>query len=99
MAPRTDWNPVLRDELDAPYFAELRAFVAARAEPARARKLIEGLLSAIRMAGLVGDGASGENLDRLRRALGGAGWYLSTDGHLQAFAGVDLYTGGREALD
>ncbi len=25
---RTDWNPVLRDELDAPYFAELRAFVA-----------------------------------------------------------------------
>ncbi|MBP9920302.1 MAG: abortive infection family protein [Dermatophilaceae bacterium] len=77
----------------------LRAFVAARAEPARARKLIEGLLSALRLAGLVGDGASGENLDRLRRALGGAGWYLSTDGHLQAFAGVDLDTGGREALD
>jgi len=26
---RTDWNPVLRAELDAPYFADLRAFVAA----------------------------------------------------------------------
>lgn len=30
---RTDWNPLLRGELDAPYFADLRAFVAAeRAE-------------------------------------------------------------------
>lgn len=77
----------------------LRAFGAARAEPARARKLIEGLLSALRLDGLVGDGASGDNVDRLRRALGSAGWYLSPDGQLQPFAGVDLDTGGREALD
>ncbi len=28
MAPRTDWNPVLRDELDKPYWAELQRFVA-----------------------------------------------------------------------
>ena len=27
MATATDWNPILRDELDAPYFAELREFV------------------------------------------------------------------------
>jgi uracil-DNA glycosylase len=28
MAPRTDWNPVLRDELEKPYWAELQRFVA-----------------------------------------------------------------------
>lgn len=28
MAPRTDWNPVLRDELAKPYWAELQRFVA-----------------------------------------------------------------------
>ena len=29
MAPRTDWNPLLRNEFDEPYWAELQAFVAA----------------------------------------------------------------------
>jgi uracil-DNA glycosylase len=29
MAPRTDWNPVLRGELDQPYWSELQTFVAA----------------------------------------------------------------------
>jgi uracil-DNA glycosylase len=29
VAPRTDWNPVLRDELDKPYWGELQQFVAA----------------------------------------------------------------------
>ena len=28
MAPRTDWNPLLRDEFAKPYWAELQAFVA-----------------------------------------------------------------------
>ena len=28
MAPRTDWNPILREELAQPYWAELQAFVA-----------------------------------------------------------------------
>jgi uracil-DNA glycosylase len=28
MAERTDWNPILRDELAKPYWAELQAFVA-----------------------------------------------------------------------
>jgi uracil-DNA glycosylase len=28
VAPRTDWNPILRDELAQPYWAELQAFVA-----------------------------------------------------------------------
>ena len=31
MAP-TDWNPVLRDELDQPYWQELQSFVAAERE-------------------------------------------------------------------
>jgi uracil-DNA glycosylase len=28
VAPRTDWNPILRDEFAQPYWAELQAFVA-----------------------------------------------------------------------
>jgi uracil-DNA glycosylase len=32
MAPRTDWNPVLRDEFDKPYWGELQRFVAAERE-------------------------------------------------------------------
>ncbi|MFN8017416.1 MAG: uracil-DNA glycosylase [Acidimicrobiales bacterium] len=28
MAPKTDWNPILRDELAKPYWQELQAFVA-----------------------------------------------------------------------
>jgi uracil-DNA glycosylase len=28
MAPKTDWNPILRDELAKPYWADLQAFVA-----------------------------------------------------------------------
>src|SRR3546814_12313360 len=28
MAPRTDWNPVLRAEMDEPYWPELQRFVA-----------------------------------------------------------------------
>ena len=35
MAARTDWNPILRAELDAPYFKELQQFVAS--ERARQR--------------------------------------------------------------
>lgn len=77
----------------------LRAFAVARKEPARARKLIDGLLSALRLANLIGEGVGGEDVDRLRRALGSAGWYLTDGGYLRAFAGVEVDTGGREALD
>lgn len=28
MTPRTDWNPILRDEFDAPYWSELQTFLA-----------------------------------------------------------------------
>jgi len=61
----------------------LRAFTASRAEPARARKLVDGLLGSLRLAGLVGADVDGEDVDRLRRALGSAGWYLTDDGYLR----------------
>ncbi len=77
----------------------LRAFSAARTHPARARQLVDDLLGSLRLAGLLGGGVGGEDVDRLRRALAGAGWYLSDDGFLRAFAGVDVDTGGRKALD
>lgn len=77
----------------------LQAFAAARAHPARARQMVDDLLGTLRLASLIGDGAGGEDVDRLRRALASAGWYLTDDGHLRAFAGVDIDTGGREALD
>lgn len=77
----------------------LQALRAARREPARARSLVEELLSALRVAGLIGGEAAGDDVDRLKRALGSAGWYLTDDGHLQPFGNVDLDTGGRPALE
>ncbi|GAB3438969.1 abortive infection family protein [Phycicoccus ginsengisoli] len=77
----------------------LRAFREAEKRPARGRDLLEGLLSALRVAGLVGTGDRSEAENTLRRALGGSGWYLTDEGQLRPFLGVDLSTGGREALD
>ena len=66
-----------------------------------ARKLVEGLLSGLRHDGLVGrpESERSDDENRLRLALGRSGWMLTDDGQLRAFAGVDLETGGREALD
>ncbi|MBB5474701.1 abortive infection family protein [Cellulomonas hominis] len=65
------------------------------------RRLVEGFLSALRHEALVGAPADArsDNENRLRVALGRAGWMLNEDGQLRAFAGADLDTGGREALD
>ncbi|WHP16614.1 abortive infection family protein [Cellulomonas sp. ES6] len=65
------------------------------------RKLVEGLLSALRHQSLIGTDSSSHSEDgkRLRLALGRTGWLLSDDGQLRAFAGADVDTGGREALD
>jgi len=49
--------------------------------------------------GPIGADVSSENVDRLKRALASAGWYLTEDGHLQPFGNVDLDTGGRPALE
>lgn len=77
----------------------LRGLRTAQKRPDRARDLVEGLLSALRTEALVGGDASGEDVDRLRRALGSAGWYLTEDGYLKPFGGIDLNTGGRPALE
>lgn len=65
------------------------------------RKLVEGLLSALRHLNLVGapEAERSDDERRLRVALGRAGWLLTGDGQLRAFAGADLDSGGREALD
>lgn len=80
-------------------FRVLQALNAAQRRPARARDLVEELLSSLRTAGLLGVDASGEDVDRLKRALHSAGWYLTEDGHVQPVGNVDLNTGGRPALE
>ena len=77
----------------------LTALRTAQREPTRARTLVDELLSTLRVAGLIGEEASGENVDRLKRALASSGWYLTEDGYLQPFGNVDLDTGGRPALE
>lgn len=77
----------------------LRGLALAKRQPARARELVDGLLSLLRVNGLIGEGAAGEDVDRLRRALGSAGWRLTQEGHVHPFGQVDLDTGGRAALD
>lgn len=77
----------------------LQGLALAKRQPARARDLVEGLLSTLRLAGLIGGDATGEDVSRLKRALGSSGWYLTEDGYLQPFGQIDLDTGGRAALD
>lgn len=78
----------------------LRAFNRAAREGG-GRRLVEGLLSALRHSGLIGVTEPDRTDDerRLRLALGRSGWLLTEDGQLHAFAGADLDTGGREALE
>lgn len=65
------------------------------------RKLVEGLLSALRHERLIGRLASERSEDevRLRAALSRSGWSLTDDGQLRTLTGADLDTGGRAALD
>lgn len=79
----------------------LAAFDQARRQPGNGRRLVEGLLSALRHERLIGRVGSERSDDeaRLREALGRTGWYLDDQGQLRAFSGVDIDTGGREALD
>lgn len=76
--------------------------VAAIRKPQRARQLVDGLLSALRTHGAVVEDDpkfDKASTDRLRKALSHQGWSLSPNGHMAPLGGIDLKTGGREALD
>lgn len=93
--PSTGQGPNKQDRV-------LRAFREAHAAPARARQLVDGMLGLLRLKNLIGDPDDDQKSDderQLRRALGAAGWHLDDTGHLHPFAGVDVDSGGREALD
>lgn len=77
----------------------LTAFNTARRQPSGARKLLDGLLTELRLNGQIGTDKPSDDENRLRVALGRSGWLLTPEGHLRAFAGVDVETGGREALE
>ncbi|MCE1179876.1 MAG: abortive infection family protein [Micrococcales bacterium] len=77
----------------------LQGLTLAKRQPARARDLVDAILSTLRTAGLIGSGATSPDVDRLTRALASAGWYLDGDGHVHPFGQIDLDTGGRAALD
>jgi hypothetical protein len=68
--------------------------------PAGARKLMDELLNALRIARCFEQGASDEAaVKTLTQALAHIGWALTADGRLQVQGDIDLETGGREALD
>lgn len=76
-------------------------FNLAQRKQATARKFVEGLLSILRVEGLINKTNSEQSDDErtLRQALGRDGWFISDNGDLSQFGGADLDTGGREALD
>lgn len=79
-----------------------RTVLAAIRNPSTARRLVEALLSTLRVDGYFDpehpnfDSAQAE---ALRRALARQGWRLSARGELSQVGSIDLATGGREALD
>ena len=94
-------NYVYREDVQGPNKQSrvLSAFGAAKRNPSRGREMVDGLLGLLRLANLIGTDDPSEDEIRLRRALGSSAWYLDDHGHLHAFAGLDVDTGGREALD
>lgn len=80
----------------------LAIFAAAQRRQSGARKLVDELLTALRLDGVFGPTADAENASRaqlLRAALVHVGWNLTSDGRLERLGEIDLTTGGRAALD
>lgn len=78
------------------------AIGAAIRRPARAKALIDALPVSQRVASCFDATHSSfdaGNLRTLQRAFRGVGWSLSDDGILTLLSGLDLTSGGREALD
>lgn len=82
---------------------ELRVQAAVRAavrRPDRARELVQGLLTELRLTGAFADGDQERQAVRTAQAaFRRTGWSLSDDGVLGMIGQIDLATGGREALD
>lgn len=79
-----------------------RAVAAAIRRPDRARELIEAILVQLRLGGYFEKDTTHYDearLRTLRRAFSRGGWDLADDGTLSPISGLDLTTGGREALD
>ncbi len=79
-----------------------RVIRAAARRPERARDLVEGLLSALRVAGFFDVEHPAFDAQRMRAtqaAFRRSGWSLGADGTLSVLGLIDLATGGREALD
>lgn len=77
-------------------------FRAAQRRPAGAKRLVDALLSALRVEDYfteVHPKHSPELTAKLKRALAAQGWDLSENGYLTRLGDIDLDTGGREALD
>lgn len=75
---------------------------AATRRPARARELLEAVLTQLRLHGAFDDTRQGHDRDDIRtlqRSLRRLGWQLTDDGYLTALGTADLTTGGRAALD
>lgn len=79
-----------------------RTIMAAVRKPDRARQLIDALLVPLRVGGFFDAERDGYDLSAfrtLRKAFARQGWSLSDDGELSPISGLDLTTGGRDALD
>ncbi|NEE01512.1 abortive infection family protein [Phytoactinopolyspora halotolerans] len=72
---------------------------AARRRPAGARRLVDELLTALRMEGCLEDPSLTSQRQALGRALSRAGWALDADGYMTTVGVINLETGGRSALD
>lgn len=72
---------------------------AAIRRPAGAQRLVEELLTALRMHGCFSDDEFDEHVKRLTSVFARQGWELDSDGYLTVIGTIDLETGGRAALD
>ena len=76
--------------------------MAAVRNPVAARPLVEGLLSCLRTWGAFDEKSAVYDASKARtlvRALSRQGWTLTNDGDLMPQGGIDVATGGREALE